>query len=163
MYQWCGMAWKRLPLTDEARTGWRAAKQTKFFVDESLGPEVTTWLREKGLNVRDVFEERLIGRSDEDIMAFAWRTKRVLLTHDHDFLNNRRFPEHRNPGVIILPGGDGDQTAMAYGMVRVVSVFAKDPEVWRHQKILVTINDIPGSATQRYHFARDGRLFRWEN
>jgi predicted nuclease of predicted toxin-antitoxin system len=160
------MAWKQLPITEEAVVRWRSAKRTKFFVDESLGPEVTAFLREKNFNVKDVFEERLAGKSDESVFAFAWRSKRILLTHDHDFLNNRRFPEHRNPGVVVLPGGDGNQNAMGHGMARVVSVFAKDPELWRHQKILVTTNEIeirgPGSTIQRYHLTKDGRVFMWE-
>jgi predicted nuclease of predicted toxin-antitoxin system len=112
---------KRLPVTAEARTNWLTAKQSKFFVDENRGREVTAFLREKKLNVRDVFEEGLVGRSDEDVMAFAWRTRCILLTHDRDFLDDSRFPEDRNPGVIVLPGGDGNQTAMGYGIARVLS------------------------------------------
>ena len=103
------------------------AKQTKFFVDESLGPEVTAFLREKKLNVKDVFEEGLVGRPDEDVMAFAWRTQRILLTHDRDFLDDHRFPEHRNPGVIVLPGGDGGQIAMGNGDGQGCFRFLKGP------------------------------------
>jgi predicted nuclease of predicted toxin-antitoxin system len=159
------MTWKRLPVTEEAEGTWRAAKQTKFFVDESLGPETTAYLREKGLNVKDVFEERLKGRSDEDVLAFAWRSRRVLLTHDRDFLDDQRFPEHRNPGIIILPGGEGDQASMGYGIHRVLSVFSKDPDAWRHQKMIVTIDTIeirgPGNLVQRYRIDKNGRVFQW--
>jgi predicted nuclease of predicted toxin-antitoxin system len=157
------MAWKKLSVTADEQTNWLLAKRTKFFVDESLGPEATSFLREKKLNVKDVFEEGLIGRPDEDVMAFAWRNKRVLLTHDRDFLDNQRFPEHRNPGVIVLPGGAGDQSAMGHGIARVISVFSKDPEAWRHKKIVVTTDEIqirgPGPMTQRFRLAKDGRVF----
>jgi predicted nuclease of predicted toxin-antitoxin system len=125
------MVWKKLPLTVEADSDWRAAKQTKFLADESISRDVTAFLREKKLNVKDIFDEGLAGRSDEDVFAFAWRDRRVLLTHDRDFLDNQRFPEHRNPGVVVLPGGDGDQTALGYGVHRVCSVFSKDPEAWQ--------------------------------
>jgi predicted nuclease of predicted toxin-antitoxin system len=73
-----------LPVTPEAHFSWRAAKQIKFFVDASLGPEVTAFLRDKKLNVTDICEEGLVGRSDEDVMAFARRTRRIPLTHDRD-------------------------------------------------------------------------------
>jgi len=46
------------------------------------------------------------GKSDEDVFAFGWRDDRINLTHDQDFLNDWRFPFHRNPGVIVLPGGN---------------------------------------------------------
>jgi predicted nuclease of predicted toxin-antitoxin system len=160
------MVWKRLGLTPEAEESWRAAKKTKFFVDESLGPEVTAFLREKGLNVKDVFEEGLSGRSDEDVFAYAWRTQRVLLSQDRDFLDDQRFPENRNPGVIVLPGGGGDQVAMGHGIHRVLSVFAKDPEAWRHKKIAVTTDEIqirgPGRAASRYRIDKNGRVFEWD-
>jgi Domain of unknown function (DUF5615) len=71
---------EKLHVTAEGEAIWRMAKQTKFFVDESLGPEVTAFLREKKLNVKDVFEEGLVGRPGEEVMAFAWRTQRILLT-----------------------------------------------------------------------------------
>jgi hypothetical protein len=32
----------------------------------------------------------------------------VLVTLDHDYLNDERFPEHRYPGLVILTGGGGD-------------------------------------------------------
>jgi predicted nuclease of predicted toxin-antitoxin system len=43
------------------------------------------------------------GRSDEEIFAYAWREKRIIWTHDRDFLDDKRFPVHRNPGVLVLP------------------------------------------------------------
>jgi predicted nuclease of predicted toxin-antitoxin system len=161
------MAWKRLYLTDDAEANWQAAKKTKFFVDESLGPDITAFLREKKQNVKDVFEEGLVGRSDEDVMAYAWRTQRVLLTHDRDFLDNQRFPENRNPGLIVLPAREGDETAMGHGVARVLSAFSKDPDAWRHHKIIVTTDEVqirgPGRAVQRYRFDKNGRVFEWED
>ena len=47
----------------------------------------------------------LCGKSDEEVFAAAWSEKRVIVTHDSDFLNDRRFPPHRNPGVIRLAAG----------------------------------------------------------
>jgi predicted nuclease of predicted toxin-antitoxin system len=161
------MVWKKLSLTMEADRDWRPAKQTKFLADESISRDVTAFLREKKLNVKEVFDEGLAGRPDEDVFACAWRNRRVLLTHDRDFLDNQRFPEHCNPGVIVLPGGDGDQTALGYGVHRVCSVFSKDPEAWQGHKIVVTKDEIqirgPGRSAQRYRIAQDGSVFQWED
>ncbi len=103
------MAWKRLPpVTDEqSRDFNRFKKKARFLVDESLGEAVARVLREDGWNVEFAQEIGLGGRSDEDLFGHAWKEGRVLLTHDHDFLDDRRFPPHRNPGVIVLPGASG--------------------------------------------------------
>lgn len=125
------------------------------------------FLREKKLNVKDVYEEGLEGRPDEDVMAFAWDTQRVLLTHDRDFLDDRKFPANRNPGVIVLLGGSGDQNALGHGVHRVLSVFKKNPEAWRHQKIVVTTDEVqirsPGGVTRRFRISKNAEVFIWED
>jgi hypothetical protein len=54
----------------------------------------------------------------------------VLLTHDHDFLDDARFSEHSNPGVIVLAGGSGDDQAMGMAIATAILVFGKAPGVW---------------------------------
>jgi len=46
----------------------------------------------------------------------------MIWTHDADFLDDRLVPEHRNPGVVVLPGGDGDQRAMIVGLAVAILV-----------------------------------------
>jgi predicted nuclease of predicted toxin-antitoxin system len=87
--------------------------RARFLIDESLGMRVTTALRDKGWNVKDVSEVGLNGHSDEDIFAYAKREDRILLTHDSDFLDDKRYPMGRNPGVIVLPGADGSVSALS--------------------------------------------------
>ena len=85
----------------------------RFLVDESLGIGVTNALRREGWNAKDVLEVGLKGHSDEDIFAYAKREDRILLTHDDDFLDDKRYPLGRNPGIIVLPGGDGNVSALS--------------------------------------------------
>jgi hypothetical protein len=51
---------------------------------------------------------------------------RFILTHDIDFLDDQRFPYHRNPGVIVLPGatGDGSLELALVDVVRILALFA---------------------------------------
>jgi len=79
----------------------------------------------------------LLGDSDEDVFACAWRERRVLLTHDRDFLDDKRFPEHRNPGVIAVAGGSGDQYALGMSIATVMLIFDHAPRVWERSKIVV--------------------------
>ncbi len=76
-------------------------KKARFLVDESVDRVITGFLREKGWNVRDVSEMGLSGQDDESVLAAAHWDHRVLLTHDRDFLDDHRFPPHRNPGVVV--------------------------------------------------------------
>jgi len=103
------MSWRRVP-DAPAREVEAFVKdfrrKARFLVDESLGASVAEVLRGQGWNARYVRELSLEGRSDEEVFARAWAEDRILLTHDTDFLDDRRFPPHRNPGVVVLPGAE---------------------------------------------------------
>jgi predicted nuclease of predicted toxin-antitoxin system len=76
--------------------------KARFLVDECAGSGVARLLRERGYNAKFVSDLRLCGRSDADVFAAARREDRIIVTHDCDFLDNSRFPPHRNPGVILI-------------------------------------------------------------
>jgi predicted nuclease of predicted toxin-antitoxin system len=72
--------------------------KARFIVDESAGVEVARVLQREGYNTKYVGELGLCGHSDEDVFAAACKDNRILVTHDADFLNNRRFPESPERG-----------------------------------------------------------------
>lgn len=131
------MAWLPLDNRDKSEIGPEFARKTRFLVDENLGQEVANVLQDLGYNVCYAKDVGLSGRSDEDVIAFAWREGRVLLTHDRDFLDGR-FPHHRNPGVVVLAGGDGDQDAMIRSITIVVLLCGRAPEIWKRTKVLIS-------------------------
>lgn len=53
-----------------------------WLTDENIHPEVSLYLRSRGLDVQDVKEQRWHGRSDEDLIDEAYRSGRIILTHD---------------------------------------------------------------------------------
>ncbi len=77
--------------------------RARFLVDESVGINTARLIRDRGWNVRYVEDLRLLDGSHEAIFAFARKEQRILLTHHFDFLDDSRFPFHRNPGLVILP------------------------------------------------------------
>lgn len=105
------MPWKILdePGEDEIRALQQEyRRKARFLVDESAGREVALLLEGLGYNTKYAAELGLLGRSDEEVFAVAWREQRIIVTHDYDFLDDRRFPPHRNPGIIVVgPGSDG--------------------------------------------------------
>jgi predicted nuclease of predicted toxin-antitoxin system len=131
------MAWHRLDIPDPSDISAEFKRRTRFLIDESLGGEVANYLREKGFNAVYVGEVALSGHPDEDIFAYAWRERRMLWTHDRDFLDDTRFPEHRNPGVVVLPGADGNQLSMVAGISTALAVFGAGPLIWEKTKSVV--------------------------
>ncbi len=47
-------------------------------------------LRRAGHDVVDIKEQKMFGKSDTEIVAMASRTRRIILTHDTDFLYQQR-------------------------------------------------------------------------
>jgi predicted nuclease of predicted toxin-antitoxin system len=55
-------------------------------VDEQVPAAVVRGLRRRGVDVLSVVEAGLRSRSDTEIIAYARREQRVILTQDRDFL-----------------------------------------------------------------------------
>jgi predicted nuclease of predicted toxin-antitoxin system len=98
----------------------------------------------------------LAGRDDTEVYAYAWRENRVLLTHDGDFLDDQKFPQHRNPGVVVLPDGMGDQQALAEGLAIALRAFATAPaELWSKTKSTIRAS---GEMTIRSRSFGSGKI-----
>ena len=57
-----------------------------FLTDENIATPVVHALRKAGHDVFDVKEEKLYGSSDAKLIAIAEKSKRIIVTHDSDFL-----------------------------------------------------------------------------
>lgn len=131
--------------------------KARMLVDENAGPGVARFLQES-FNTKYVGEVGLAGKSDEDVFAYAWREKRIIVTHDADFLDNRNFPPHRNAGVIrIAPGADGrDDEGLRRSLVMALMIAGNFASWWIGKKIDFTSPD--------YFTIHDGyskRRMRW--
>ena len=56
-----------------------------FLTDENIDAAVVEFLRERGLRVRDVKEDRLFEEEDITLLRLALSERRIVLTHDADF------------------------------------------------------------------------------
>lgn len=169
------MAWKPIDITkEEIATAVRLfSKKAKFVVDESVDREVGDYLKEKGWNTKTVSEVGLSGHSDDDINTFSYKTKRVILTHDTDFLDDKRFPPNRIYSIIVLPGGAGDLRALAKalnGALSIVGPFIKAYEqskMWFTQDQIFYVrhrdNKTGRITTSRYKYGGNGPAQIWED
>jgi predicted nuclease of predicted toxin-antitoxin system len=58
----------------------------RFHLDENVNPAIAGALRQKGIDVTTCRESGLLGKTDQEQLAFAMREMRVIVTHDDDFL-----------------------------------------------------------------------------
>ncbi|ELS31398.1 MULTISPECIES: DUF5615 family PIN-like protein [Pseudanabaena] len=58
----------------------------KFHLDENISQAIANGLRRRGIDVTTTPEQKLIGKLDEEQLAFAVSQKRVIFTQDTDFL-----------------------------------------------------------------------------
>jgi predicted nuclease of predicted toxin-antitoxin system len=75
----------------------------RFLVDEASGSQLRDMIWNRGWNVRYVNDVFLLVWLALEVLAFAWRERRILLTHDFEFVDDSRFPFQHNPGLIVLP------------------------------------------------------------
>jgi predicted nuclease of predicted toxin-antitoxin system len=73
----------------------------RFIVDESTGPAVAEWLRQRGHEVFSVYDEAR-GMDDDDIIKKAFTENWILMTNDKDF-GEKIYRERRlHKGVVLL-------------------------------------------------------------
>jgi len=58
----------------------------RFHLDEHVNPAIADALRREGIDVTTTAEASLRGADDQSQIAYAWHERRVIVTHDDDFL-----------------------------------------------------------------------------
>ena len=168
------MSWEPLPNPAKEDHSWFTrtfAKKARFLVDENTGVTVAGALRTLGWNAKAAGEAGLNRRSDEDLFAYAWRHGRIIVTQDHDFLDDRRFPPHRNPGVVVLPNAPPDGRVFARTMRVALDLVGPFAKFWRGSKIVVSEDgtiaitnrnrDTGALETDRYKFTEGEQALTW--
>jgi predicted nuclease of predicted toxin-antitoxin system len=73
----------------------------RFLVDESTGPAVAEWLRQKGHDVFSVYEKAR-GMADEDIIQKAFSESWILITNDKDSGEKAYREKRPHKGIVLL-------------------------------------------------------------
>jgi Mut7-C RNAse domain len=88
---------------NEARVTDRAFhKNTRFLLDENIG-KLASILRELGLHAHPLTRQDRGAIRTKTFSLQAGKQKWVVMSNDRDFLDDRKYPFHRCPGVLILP------------------------------------------------------------
>lgn len=74
----------------------------KFIADENISPETIEFIRKLGYDIIDVYQANLSGFKDSEIVDFAEKNNRIIISFDLDFGEIYYFSPWRNFGIIIL-------------------------------------------------------------
>lgn len=72
----------------------------KFLLDADMPRSSAEIIRRIGYEVEDVRDIGMRAAKDREIIEYALKNKRIIITRDTDFGEVLRYPEH--PGAIIL-------------------------------------------------------------
>ena len=73
----------------------------QFFADECVYRVTVDLLRSWEHDVHTAQETGLAGKPDDQILAYAVKHERVLITIDMDFSNIRHYPPKTHKGIIV--------------------------------------------------------------
>lgn len=119
----------------------------RYYADENIDPAFVAFLRELlGANVASAIGQGFRGRDDDFHFQEARRQGRVLVTHDRDFLDDRRFPFQGIEGVVVL-----DIPQEYPGIGWIAELMARE--------ILPSGRNLRGTKVV---VSRDGILIRWQ-
>jgi len=115
------------------------ADAPRVYVDANVPSGLVSLMRQElRWDVLFVMEHEDLRRApDEEHFRRAFDLGRTLITLDYDFFDERRFPAHRNPGVVVCSAPDERRLA---GLLRqlhrsTLGVEAADPMPLRGRTI----------------------------
>jgi hypothetical protein len=85
----------------------RRKSKPRFYADENFPVRATAILREYNANVLTVQDARRTGHPDENHAGESLRLRRILITCDRDYLDERRFPLINCPALVVCDFGGG--------------------------------------------------------
>jgi predicted nuclease of predicted toxin-antitoxin system len=84
-----------------------AEKVIRFHLDEQVNPAIARGLRARGIDVTTSHGAGLLGAGDREQLAYATEQRRVIVTHDDDFL---RLHAQRTAHVGVVYSPQGSRT-----------------------------------------------------
>ncbi len=133
---------------DIARRTETPGKPVGLIADENFSLSLVKDLRGHGCSVLTAQEVGLVKKPDGHNWDWARRRGRILMTHDHDFVEEWRFPVKDGPGLAYVPQlMDANAKLRA---VRVLAGFARHGDPLLGRKLLFQTD---GALLLRMHGA----------
>ncbi len=130
------VGWRRIDIEHDLQRGFLSwfKRRARFLIDENVAAVVIDLLRSRRFNVTSITESGLARLPDLGVYQMARRTRRVLLTFDQDFWDDRAFPLAQSPGIVIMRFHKSDDELVS--MIRfIIDVVGPWGELWEAQKL----------------------------
>jgi len=146
-------------------------KKLKLCADASVPQQFVDEVRQANIPVRIASEDGLSNRPDAEILAWANRAGRVLITFDQDFWDDRKFPLQNVKGLIFVDASPSkiDDALMAFGLVYGPFASSYSLEWWEGMKVrakregfILKMRTWEGKMTQYAIKLVGGRLYARE-
>jgi predicted nuclease of predicted toxin-antitoxin system len=98
----------------------------KFKVDENLPIEVAALLHSAGHDALSVFDQHLVGETDNRLLNVCQKEKRALITLDLDFSDVRSYPPQEHSGLVVLRLQRQDKPFVLETIRRIIPLFEKE-------------------------------------
>jgi len=116
-------------------------KDLKLLADAQMPQPVIQEIGSAGIKV-ETLSQALRRHPDDNVLQLAQRTRRVLLTLDADFWDDRKHPLQTVHGGIIYvaePPGQHDRILRAFGLVYGCFARSYPLDWWSHMKIKAVV------------------------
>lgn len=100
----------------------------RFHLDEHVDPNIALALRQHGVDITTTLEAGLRTQSDEAHIAFAQRERRVIVTHDDDFLRIAS-QHHDHAGIAYCQKTTRSIGEIISGLILIYEVLVPDEMV----------------------------------
>lgn len=142
----------------EARSDWLKAKRTRFVADENLESWALYVMRYENFDIVSADQAGVRHLDDRQVFRRAWQLKRVLVTHDPDFLNDAVFPLQACSGLLVLPVYGAVSLEFGNLLSASANLIGRGERIWFHTKIEATRQFV---LKVRTWDRAEGRITRW--
>ena len=106
------------------------SERIRFHLDENVKSAVARELRRRLIDVTTTIEAGLLGQSDELQLAFICEQKRVIMTHDDDFLTIASLSSE-HPGIAYCKQGTRSIGQIIEAVLLIYEVYRPEEMVGR--------------------------------
>ncbi|UFS62546.1 DUF5615 family PIN-like protein [Sulfurimonas sp. HSL-3221] len=131
---------KEFEKTFEQENGFKFIRKPRYFVDENLGQGVTDLIRYLGGNVTDPWEQGMLGYKDDRVWRFAREERRIILSHDDDFMDESKYPIRECYGYILLPHKEGGESPLTQKIVQMYNIISSGAGFLYRKKLIIREN-----------------------
>ncbi|MGW8257053.1 MAG: DUF5615 family PIN-like protein [Thermoguttaceae bacterium] len=98
----------------------------KFLIDMPLSPALGVWLVQQGHDAVHVSDLGLAKALDVEILEFAGREDRTILTADLDYPRLLALSQSEGPGLVLFRGGNYSEQEVKNRLERAFATVSKE-------------------------------------